>query len=176
MKTLTKQSQRYFLFFYVIILLGLVKSPSPDNEISYNSAINTSFLPNEFPEYISYINLLSDSGKTDFLNLKHIISYLSFPEQLALFKSYKRGGTNKLFDFSIYQQMMKNNNVFAQETKAIADYISEYEKTLSYGLGCLKAVTNQYKGDSKYNEEMVNIVHSSIEQILDAQNMKKPFI
>ena len=171
MKTLTKQSQRYFLFFYVIILLGLVKSPSPDNEISYNSAINTSFLPNEFPEYISYINLLSDSGKTDFLNLKHIISYLSFPEQLALFKSYKRGGTNKLFDFSIYQQMMKNNNVFAQETKAIADYISEYEKTLSYGLGCLKAVTNQYKGDSKYNEEMVNIVHSSIEQILDAQNM-----
>ena len=62
MKTLTKQSQRYFLFFYVIILLKLVKSPSPDNEISYNSAINTSFLPNEFPEYISYINLLSDSG------------------------------------------------------------------------------------------------------------------
>ena len=170
MKGFPKNSQKSFIFFCMVILIGLVISPSPDTEISYNSAINTSFLPNEFPEYISYINLLTDSGKADFLKLKHIISYLSFPEQLALFKSYKKGGTEKLFDYSIYEEIMKKNNVYAQETKAISDYISEYEKSLSYGLGCLKAVTNKYKGDSEYNEEMINIVHSSIEEILDAQN------
>ena len=162
-------SKLCFLFLFCFCFLTVVKSPSPNTEITYDNTLNTAFLPNEFPDYTSYIKLLSDNAQDDFKNLRHIIPYLSFPEQMALVKSYKKGSTDKLFDFSIYKDIMESGDIINKENQAISDYITEHEKMLSYGLGCLKAVSNQYLGDSDYNEEMKNIVHQAIEEITQAQ-------
>ena len=157
------------IYLFCFCFLTVVKSPSPSTEITYDNTLNTAFLPNEFPDYTSYIKLLSDNAQEDFKNLRHIIPYLSFPEQMALVKSYKKGSTNKLFDFSIYKDIMESGDIINKENQAISDYITEHEKMLSYGLGCLQAVSNQYLGDSDYNEEMKNIVHQAIEEITQAQ-------
>ena len=169
MKQFFFTSKLCFLFLFCFFFLKGVKSPSPNTEITYDSTLNTAFLPNEFPDYTSYIKLLSDSAQDDFKKLRHIIPYLSFPEQMALVKSYKKGSTDKLFDFSIYKDIMESGDIINKENQAISDYITEHEKMLSYGLGCLKAVSNQYLGDSDYNEEMKNIVHQAIEEITQAQ-------
>ena len=71
-------SKLCFLFLFCFCFLTVVKSPSPNTEITYDNTLNTAFLPNEFPDYTSYIKLLSDNAQDDFKNLRHIIPYLSF--------------------------------------------------------------------------------------------------
>ena len=80
----------------------------------------------------------------------------------------------KFFNFDIYNSYISTStstSYFDEQVKAIGDYISQQEKTLSYGIGCLKAVSNKYASKSEYNKQMQTIIYDSIDTILNAQSM-----
>lgn len=169
MKSMVKHSQ-IILITLTLFLSSLVVCPTPQTEITYDEEPNFSALPNEFPELSSFYTKFSQVEQENLLKLKNVIGYLPFNEQIALMKSMK-GSTTNLFNFADYENYIKTSTgtYFDDQEKALGDYISQQEKMLSYGIGCLKAVSNKYASESDYNKQMQTIIYNSIENILNAQ-------
>ena len=171
MKSMVKHSQ-IICITLTLFLSSLVVCPTPQTEITYDEEPNFSALPNEVPELSSFYTRFDDVTQQNLLKLKNVIGYLPFNEQIALMKSTK-GSTTNLFSFSDYENYMKTSTstgtYFDEQEKALGDYISQQEKMLSYGIGCLKAVSNKYASESDYNKQMQTIIYNSIDNILNAQ-------
>ena len=171
MKSMVKHSQ-IICITLTLFLSSLVVCPTPQTEITYDEEPNFSALPNEVPELSSFYTRFDDVTQQNLLKLKNVIGYLPFNEQIALMKSTK-GSTTNLFSFSDYENYMKTSTstgtYFDEQEKALGDYISQQEKMLSYGIGCLKAVSNKYASESDYNKQMQTIIYKSIDNILNAQ-------
>ena len=88
-------------------------------------------------------------------------------------KSIQGPSEPNLFDYSTYESYIKTStgSIFDAQAKAIGDYIAQQEKTLSYGIGCLKAVSNKYASKSEYNQQMQSVIYNSIDNILKAQSL-----
>ena len=171
MKSMVTHSQIIFLSL-TLYLLSLVVCPTPQTEITYDEEPNFTALPNEFPELSSIYTRLSDDNQKNILKLKNVIGYLPFNEQIALIKSIASSSSSNLFSFSDYEANIKTSagTLFEEQEKAIGDYITQQEKILSYGIGCLKAVSNKYASESEYNQQMQTIIYNSIDAILNAQS------
>ena len=169
MKSMVKHSQ-IICITLTLFLSSLVVCPTPQTEITYDEEPNFSALPNEVPELSSFYTRFDDVTQQNLLKLKNVIGYLPFNEQIALMKSAK-GSTTNLFSFSDYDNYIKNSTgtYFDEQEKALGDYISQQEKMLSYGIGCLKAASNKYASESDYNKQMQTIIYNSIDNILNAQ-------
>ena len=171
MKSMVKHSQ-IICITLTVFLSSLVVCPTPQTEITYDEEPNFSALPNEVPELSSFYTRFDDVTQQNLLKLKNVIGYLPFNEQIALMKSTK-GSTTNLFSFSDYENYMKTSTstgtYFDEQEKALGDYISQQEKMLSYGIGCLKAASNKYASESDYNKQMQTIIYNSIDNILNAQ-------
>ena len=171
MKSMVKHSQ-IICITLTLFLSSLVVCPTPQTEITYDEEPNFSALPNEVPELSSFYTRFDDVTQQNLLKLKNVIGYLPFNEQIALMKSTK-GSTTNLFSFSDYENYMKTSTstgtYFDEQEKALGDYISQQEKMLSYGIGCLKAASNKYASESDYNKQMQTIIYNSIDNILNAQ-------
>ena len=132
-------------------------------------------LPNEFPELISILSQFSKEKRKRIEKLRKLIGYLPFPEQRLLFIENEMN-SSKLFDFStfkVYYERLNNSkekiDIYQKEIESISKYVENYEKSLSYGLGCLKAVTQQFGYKTDYNIKMTNRVYENINIILKAQ-------
>ncbi len=169
MKSMAKHSQ-IICITLTLFLSSLVVCPTPQTEITYDEEPNFSALPNEVPELSSFYTRFDDVTQQNLLKLKNVIGYLPFNEQIALMKSAK-GSTTHLFSFSDYDNYIQTSTgtYFDEQEKALGDYISQQEKMLSYGIGCLKAVSNKYASESDYNKQMQTIIYKSIDNILNAQ-------
>ena len=169
MKSMVKHSQ-IICITLTLFLSSLVVCPTPQTEITYDEEPNFSALPNEVPELSSFYTRFDDVTQQNLLKLKNVIGYLPFNEQIALMKSTK-GSTTNLFSFSDYKNYIKTSTgtYFDEQEKALGDYISQQEKMLSYGIGCLKAASNKYASESDYNKQMQTIIYNSIDNILNAQ-------
>ena len=169
MKSMVKHSQ-IICITLTLFLSSLVVCPTPQTEITYDEEPNFSALPNEVPELSSFYTRFDDVTQQNLLKLKNVIGYLPFNEQIALMKSAK-GSTTNLFSFSDYDNYIQTSTgtYFDEQEKALGDYISQQEKMLSYGIGCLKAASNKYASESDYNKQMQTIIYNSIDNILNAQ-------
>lgn len=169
MKSMVKHSQ-IICITLTLFLSSLVVCPTPQTEITYDEEPNFSALPNEVPELSSFYTRFDDVTQQNLLKLKNVIGYLPFNEQIALMKSTK-GSTTNLFSFSDYENYIQTSTgtYFDEQEKALGDYISQQEKMLSYGIGCLKAASNKYASESDYNKQMQTIIYNSIDNILNAQ-------
>ena len=161
------------LILILSLTLSLVVCPTPNTEISYDEEPNFTALPNEFPELSSFYLRFDETTQKNLLELKNVIGYLPFNEQIALMKSIQGPSEPNLFDYSTYESYIKTSTVsiFDAQAKAIGDYIAQQEKTLSYGIGCLKAVSNKYASKSEYNQQMQSVIYNSIDNILNAQSL-----
>ena len=161
--------QQIMLLSFILYLSSLVICPTPNTEITYDEEPNFTALPNEFPDLSSYYLLFGSVNQQNILKLKNVIGYLPFNEQIALMKSINNRQSTYFFNFDDYKTHIKN--YFDEQEKAIGDYITQHERTLSYGIGCLKAVSNKYASKSEYNQQMQTIIYNSIDAILNAQSM-----
>ena len=161
------------LILILSLTLSLVVCPTPNTEISYDEEPNFTALPNEFPELSSFYLRFDETTQKNLLELKNVIGYLPFNEQIALMKSIQGTSGPNLFDYSTYESYIKTStgSIFDAQAKAIGDYIAQQEKTLSYGIGCLKAVSNKYASKSEYNQQMQSVIYNSIDNILNAQSL-----
>ena len=159
------------LILILSLTLSLVVCPTPNTEISYDEEPNFTALPNEFPELSSFYLRFDETTQKNLLELKNVIGYLPFNEQIALMKSIQGTSEPNLFDYSKYERYIKTGSIFDAQAKAIGDYIAQQEKTLSYGIGCLKAVSNKYASKSEYNQQMQSVIYNSIDNILNAQSL-----
>ena len=159
------------LILILSLTLSLVVCPTPNTEISYDEEPNFTALPNEFPELSSFYLRFDETTQKNLLELKNVIGYLPFNEQIALMKSIQGTSETNLFDYSTYERYIKTGSIFDAQAKAIGDYIAQQEKTLSYGIGCLKAVSNKYASKSEYNQQMQSVIYNSIDNILNAQSL-----
>ena len=161
------------LILILSLTLSLVLCPTPNTEISYDEEPNFTALPNEFPELSSFYLRFDETTQKNLLELKNVIGYLPFNEQIALMKSIQGTSDPNLFDYSKYKSYIKTStgSIFDAQAKAIGDYIAQQEKTLSYGIGCLKAVSNKYASKSEYNQQMQSVIYNSIDNILNAQSL-----
>ena len=159
------------LILILSLTLSLVVCPTPNTEISYDEEPNFTALPNEFPELSSFYLRFDETTQKNLLELKNVIGYLPFNEQIALMKSIQGTSEPNLFDYSTYERNIKTGSIFDAQAKAIGDYIAQQEKTLSYGIGCLKAVSNKYASKSEYNQQMQSVIYNSIDNILNAQSL-----
>ena len=159
------------LILILSLTLSLVVCPTPNTEISYDEEPNFTALPNEFPELSSFYLRFDETTQKNLLELKNVIGYLPFNEQIALMKSIQGTSDPNLFDYSKYKSYIKTGSIFDAQAKAIGDYIAQQEKTLSYGIGCLKAVSNKYASKSEYNQQMQSVIYNSIDNILNAQSL-----
>ena len=161
------------LILILSLTLSLVVCPTPNTEISYDEEPNFTALPNEFPELSSFYLRFDETTQKNLLELKNVIGYLPFNEQIALMKSIQGPSEPNLFDYSTYESYIKTStgSIFDAQAKAIGDYIAQQEKTLSYGIGCLKAVSNKYASKSEYNQQMQSVIYNSIDNILNAQSL-----
>ena len=159
------------LILILSLTLSLVVCPTPNTEISYDEEPNFTALPNEFPELSSFYLRFDETTQKNLLELKNVIGYLPFNEQIALMKSIQGPSEPNLFDYSQYETYIKTGSIFDAQAKAIGDYIAQQEKTLSYGIGCLKAVSNKYASKSEYNQQMQSVIYNSIDNILNAQSL-----
>ena len=159
------------LILILSLTLSLVVCPTPNTEISYDEEPNFTALPNEFPELSSMYLRFDETTQKNLLELKNVIGYLPFNEQIALMKSIQGPSDPNLFDYSKYETYIKTGSIFDAQAKAIGDYIAQQEKTLSYGIGCLKAVSNKYASKSEYNQQMQSVIYNSIDNILKAQSL-----
>ena len=159
------------LILILSLTLSLVVCPTPNTEISYDEEPNFTALPNEFPELSSFYLRFDETTQKNLLELKNVIGYLPFNEQIALMKSIQGPSEPNLFDYSTYERNIKTGSIFDAQAKAIGDYIAQQEKTLSYGIGCLKAVSNKYASKSEYNQQMQSVIYNSIDNILNAQSL-----
>ena len=165
--------QQIMLLSFILYLSSLVICPTPNTEITYDEEPNFTALPNEFPELSSYYLRFDKTTQENILELKNVIGYLPFNEQIALMKSIQGTAEPKFFDYSKYESYIKTSSgtFFDEQAKAIGDYVAQQEKTLSYGIGCLKAVSNKYASKSEYNQKMQTIIYNSIDNILNAQSL-----
>lgn len=159
------------LILILSLTLSLVVCPTPNTEISYDEEPNFTALPNEFPELSSMYLRFDETTQKNLLELKNVIGYLPFNEQIALMKSIQGTSDPNFFDYSKYETYIKTGSIFDAQAKAIGDYIAQQEKTLSYGIGCLKAVSNKYASKSEYNQQMQSVIYNSIDNILNAQSL-----
>ena len=159
------------LILILSLTLSLVVCPTPNTEISYDEEPNFTVLPNEFPELSSFYLRFDETTQKNLLELKNVIGYLPFNEQIALMKSIQGTSDPNFFDYSTYESYIKTGSIFDAQAKAIGDYIAQQEKTLSYGIGCLKAVSNKYASKSEYNQQMQSVIYNSIDNILNAQSL-----
>ena len=159
------------LILILSLTLSLVVCPTPNTEISYDEEPNFTALPNEFPELSSFYLRFDETTQKNLLELKNVIGYLPFNEQIALMKSIQGTSDPNFFDYSKYERYIKTGSIFDAQAKAIGDYIAQQEKTLSYGIGCLKAVSNKYASKSEYNQQMQSVIYNSIDNILNAQSL-----
>ena len=159
------------LILILSLTLSLVVCPTPNTEISYDEEPNFTALPNEFPELSSFYLRFDETTQKNLLELKNVIGYLPFNEQIALMKSIQGPSDPNFFDYSTYESYIKTGSIFDAQAKAIGDYIAQQEKTLSYGIGCLKAVSNKYASKSEYNQQMQSVIYNSIDNILNAQSL-----
>ena len=177
MKSMVKHSQ-IILITVTLFLSSLVVCPTPQTEITYDEEPNFSALPNEFPELSSFYTKFDVVTQENFLKLKNVIGYLPFNEQIALMKS-TRGASKSFFNFADYENYIKTStdstqpktSYFDEQVKAIGDYVTQQERTLSYGIGCLKAISNMYASKSEYNQQMQTTIYKSIDSILRAQSI-----
>ena len=148
--------------------MKVIISPTPQTEIKYDKEPNYSALPNEVPDLIAPFKELARFDER-IQKLKNIIGVLPYPEQYALLQAYKEKTEGELFSTNTYNNFISDNGIFTKEIEAISDYVTEFEKKLAYGIGCIKSVTNKYFREGKDNVEYQDKIYSNINAILTAQ-------
>lgn len=151
-----------------VFLIKVIISPTPQTEIVYDKEPNYSSLPNEVPDLIAPFKELARFDEKIY-KLKDYIGILPYPEQYALLQAYKEKEAGKLFSKETYKEAITKNGIFTKEIEAISDYVTEFEKKLAYGIGCIKSVTNKYFRDGKDNVEYQDKIYSNLNAILTAQ-------
>ena len=151
-----------------VFLIKVIISPTPQTEIVYDKEPNYSSLPNEVPDLIAPFKELARFNK-DIHKLKDYIGVLPYPEQYSLLQAYKEKQGGELFSKETYEDAITKNGIFTKEIEAISDYVTEFEKKLAYGIGCIKSVTNKYFRDGKDNVEYQDKIYSNLNAILTAQ-------
>jgi hypothetical protein len=152
-----------------VFLIKVIISPTPQTEIVYDKEPNYSSLPNEVPDLIAPFKELARFDEKIY-KLKDYIGVLPYPEQYALLQAYKeKEEEDELFSVTTYEEAITKNGIFTKEIEAISDYVTEFEKKLAYGIGCIKSVTNKYFRDGKDNVEYQDKIYSNLNAILTAQ-------
>ena len=151
-----------------VFLIKVIISPTPQTEIVYDKEPNYSSLPNEVPDLIAPFKELARFDENIY-KLKDYIGVLPYPEQYALLQAYKEKEEGELFSKKTYEEAITKNGIFTKEIEAISDYVTEFEKKLAYGIGCIKSVTNKYFRDGKDNVEYQDKIYSNLNAILTAQ-------
>ena len=151
-----------------VFLIKVIISPTPQTEIVYDKEPNYSSLPNEVPDLIAPFKELARFDENIY-KLKDYIGVLPYPEQYALLQAYKEKAEDELFSEETYENAITKNGIFTKEIEAISDYVTEFEKKLAYGIGCIKSVTNKYFRDGKDNVEYQDKIYSNLNAILTAQ-------
>ena len=118
------------LILILSLTLSLVVCPTPNTEISYDEEPNFTALPNEFPELSSIYLRFDETTQKNLLELKNVIGYLPFNEQIALMKSIQGTSEPNFFDYSKYESYIKTGSIFDAQAKAIGDYIAQLRKDI----------------------------------------------
>ena len=151
-----------------VFLIKMIISPTPQTEIVYDKEPNYSSLPNEVPDLIAPFKELARFDP-NIHKIKNIIGVLPYPEQYALLQAYKMKSEDEWFSLTTYNKFATDNAIFSKEIEAISDYVTEFEKKLAYGIGCIKSVTNNYFRSGKDNVEYQDKIYSNLNAILTAQ-------
>ncbi|MCQ2821725.1 MAG: hypothetical protein MJ252_31085, partial [archaeon] len=160
---------------FIVSFLSVAFTMDLKGDVDFDREKDYTGLPNEFQTLTGLGIIKDDTFKREIIyKLKNVIGALPFPEQIAFInalnsKPEDSEKTDNTFNSHIYTEEVENKKLYQKELQSIIDYLEDYEKQMSYGMGCLQYTANKYVYDNEFNQEMHSLVYEKIDNLIEAQ-------